>query len=185
MIRFRAPRTLVASATCALAAAVLLPSPAAGSSAYYQGQGLFEKSDRVWTATGGAGGSVTYSTSNGSPAQQWSVVQASGRPAGQVNYINRNTGLCMDVDKSGPNQGHTIGARVIQQECSGTLSQVWELRTDWDPFFKKAYAVQNKLSLYSLTVKGGSEADGAALVQEDLLGGWGGYHQFWYINPVS
>ncbi|MFE4924285.1 RICIN domain-containing protein [Streptomyces sp. NPDC056661] len=128
---------------------------------------------------------MVYSVSDGSASQQWEVVQAVGRPAGQVNYINRATNLCMDVDGSGPQHQFTLGARVIQQACNGSLSQVWELRTDWDPFFKKAYAVENKLSRCSLTIKDGSAADGAPLVQDDLLGGWGGYHQMWYVTPVA
>ncbi|MFJ7305908.1 RICIN domain-containing protein [Streptomyces sp. NPDC099088] len=172
----------IATTTCALACALTLSAPANASPTYYQGQTLSEKTNRVLTATANG---VTYSVANGSHAQQWDVVQAAGRPTGQVNYVNRDSGLCMDVDKSGPSQGFTVGARVIMRSCTGTLSQVWELRKDWDPFFKKAYALENKLSLLSLTVKDGSESNGAELIQDDLLGGWGGTHQFWFVAPVA
>ncbi|MET7550918.1 RICIN domain-containing protein [Streptomyces sp. NPDC005500] len=181
----RRPRALVGLAISVLAALAVNAAPAAASGTYYQGRTVFESSNRVWTATGGSGGEVVYAASTGSAAQQWDVVQASGRPTRQVNYVNRGTGLCLDVEPTGPSGQFTLGARIVQQPCTSSLSQVWELRTDWDPFLRKAYAVENKLSLLSLTVEGASGADNAALVQDDLLGGWGGSHQFWHVTPVA
>jgi hypothetical protein len=166
-----------------VAALAPVSASAVASDVYYQGQLRWEGTNRVWTATGGAGGKVVYAVANGSTAQQWSEVQAAGRPAGQVNYVNRATGLCMDVDKSGIHGGLTTGAEIIQQTCNGHVSQVWE--REYHPL-NGADAVQNQFSLDYLSVKDASEGNNATLIQDGMYGPWGGgFHQYWKLRTAS
>ncbi|WP_432947569.1 RICIN domain-containing protein [Kribbella sp. CA-253562] len=166
-------------------AAALAPASASAvaSDTYYQGQLRTDGTNRVWTATGGVGGKVVYAVANGSTAQQWSEVQAAGRPAGDVNYVNRASGLCLDIDKSGTHGGLTTGVEVIQQTCNGSVSQVWEKEYH---ALLGADAVQNQFSFYFLSVKDASESNNATLIQDGMYGPWGGgFHQYWKFLPVS
>ncbi|TCC34919.1 RICIN domain-containing protein [Kribbella sindirgiensis] len=168
----------------AMLAGLGLPLTAAATQVYYRAQALGEQTNRVWTAVGGAGEQILDSVANGSSEQQWESVPAVGRPSGQVNFVNRGTGLCLDVDKTGPFGVMTLGAALVQSSCDGNLSQVWVYRTDFDPWFAHAYSVQNQASLYYVTIKDASSADNAPLVQDEQFGPWGGgKHQFWRLTP--
>ncbi|MEV6282780.1 RICIN domain-containing protein [Kribbella sp. NPDC051770] len=182
MTRTRGRR--LALAGLAMLSGLGMPLTAAATQAYYRAQALGEQTNRVWTATGGAGGKIVDSVADGSTAQQWESVPAVGRPSGQVNFINRASGLCLDVDKSGPLGVMTRGADLVQSPCNGSLSQVWVYRTDFDPWFAHAYSVQNQASLYYVTIKDASTANNASLVQDEQFGPWGGgKHQFWRLIP--
>lgn len=71
----------------------------------------------------GASHKVVQQPYHDSGYKQWRYIHYDG----WVSLQNRITGLCLDVG------GTSNGAEVFIAPCDGTRSQLWSLRTDFDP----------------------------------------------------
>lgn len=77
-----------------------------------------------------------------------------------------------------PHAARKDGARVVQATADGTASQQWQLR----PQTGGVFLVVNRNSGKVLDVRGGSTADGVALIQYHDTGG---SNQRWTFHRVT
>jgi hypothetical protein len=173
MIRNRIAGTVLVSLMTALVG-TLFVQPAQASTGYYEisnlGSGKCAEVDR-FGAPYSNGGLVVQRTCDRNDVQLWSP-----GGAGPYMFVNRASGLCMDV-----RNGINADATPVQQwACTGTTSMKWNISPN---SFTGVHQITSQIGGRCLDVRSGSGADGAQ-IQIYHCTGFGNSAQVWSFVPA-